>query len=168
MTAEQLVSWYRSKAGTGATPSVPVEELARLYIEEGRVEGVAGDLAFVQAMIETGWLRFSARVPGAFNNFAGLMAYDGQTGAASFPTAQLGVRAHIQFLRAYGDAQVTADTLADPPVSPRWTVVLPAVRGIAPSWADFGNGVWASAPAYATLIDAMYRGLAAQAGVSVK
>jgi hypothetical protein len=168
MTADQLVAWYRSKEILGATPTVPVEELARLYLEEGRIAGVAGDLAFVQAVVETGWFRFSERVPGSFNNFAGIGAFDGQTGAASFPTAQLGVRAHVQLLRAYADPVVTAGTLGAPPVSPRWEPLARWIDGRAPLWSDFGNGVWATSPDYAPLIDRVYRDLAAHAGVRVK
>ena len=50
-------------------------------------EGVAGDLAFAQSIIETGYFNFSARVLPSYNNFSGLGAVDGGTGAATFATA---------------------------------------------------------------------------------
>lgn len=168
VTADQLVAWFRSKRTSGYAASVPVDELARLYLEEGRASGVAGDLAFVQAVLETGWFRFSDRVPGSFNNFAGIGAHDGGTGAAAFGSARLGVRAHVQFLRAYADPHVTVATLGHPPVSPRWAAIADWVNGKAPLWSQFGNGTWASSAEYAPLIDRLYRDLAAHAGVRVK
>jgi hypothetical protein len=168
LSAEQLAAWYRSKKIVGATPTVTVDVLARLYIEEGFRAGVAGDIAFAQAMVETGWLRFSARVPGSYNNFAGIGAYDGGTGAASFATAQLGVRAHIQLLRAYADPYVTEATLGAPPVATNWKSIANWVDGKAPLWSNFGNGTWATSPDYAPLLDKLYRDAAAHAGVTVK
>jgi hypothetical protein len=166
MNAAQLAAWYRSKRITDATATVTVEELAKMYIEEGAAEGIAGDIAFVQAMLETGWLRFSTRVPGSFNNFAGIGAVDGGTTANAFPTARIGVRAQIQHLRAYADPWVTPQKLAYPLESPRFHLVTP--KGKAPLWSDFGNGVWATDAGYAGKIDSLYRNLAAHAGVRVK
>ena len=92
VTAAELANWYRSKGKTnGAT--VDIDTLAALFINEGAAEGVAGDLAFAQSIVETGYFGFSSRVPGSFNNFSGLGAVDGGTGAAQFPDAQTGVRA---------------------------------------------------------------------------
>ncbi len=108
LSAAQLVNWFSRRqpqpAGVyGATE--PVETLATYFIEEGSLEGVAGDVAFVQSIIETGWFRFSGAVPGSKNNFAGIGAVDSSPGdAASFPDARTGVRAQIQHLRAYADA----------------------------------------------------------------
>jgi hypothetical protein len=87
VSAAQLVAWYESKRISGARPAVPVATLAALFIEEGRIEGVAGDLAFVQAMVETGWLRHSDRVPPHFFNYSGIGAVDSGVGAARFPNA---------------------------------------------------------------------------------
>lgn len=166
VTAAQLAAWFRSKRIPDARPPVPVEELAGYYIEEGRAEGVAGDRAFVQAMIETGWLRFSPRVPPASNNFAGMGAVDGGTTALSFPSARIGVRAQIQHLRAYADPAATPGRLRNPLVSPRFDLVRP--KGKAPLWSQFGNGVWATDPDYAGKVDRLYGQLCAFSGVRVK
>lgn len=168
MTAAQLTAWYNSKRITGATPTVPVATLAQYYIDEGRAEGVAGDLAFTQAMIETGWLRFSQRVPGSFNNFAGIGAVDGGTSASSFPDARTGVRAHVQYLKAYATRNVTRASFANPIASPRLATVMTWVSGRATMWTQMGNGNWATDPNYATMIDSVYRNLARFSGVKVK
>ena len=158
LSASQLVNWFSRRqpqpAGVyGATE--PIAALAVYFIEEGALEGVAGDVAFVQSIIETGWFRFSGAVPGSKNNFAGIGAVDANPGeAASFPDARTGVRAQIQHLRAYADATAVACTMPPlhaPCVDPRFALVTP--KGRAPFWNQFGNGVWATAPTYGNDIE---------------
>jgi hypothetical protein len=156
-TAADLAGWFHSKGSPGRA-TVPVEQLAQMFIEEGVAEGVAGDLAFVQAMVETGWLRFSGRMPRHFNNFSGLGATDRGSGAAAFPDARTGVRAQVQHLRAYADPLVHPEHLAHPLVDPRFHLV---ARGSAPTWAHFGNGRWASDPHYARKIQQLHDDLLA-------
>ncbi len=158
-TASQMASWFYSK-GSGGFASVPVEQLAQHFIDEGAAEGVAGDLAFVQAMVETGWLRFSNRMPWYNNNFSGIGAVDGGSGSAAFPSAQIGVRAQIQHLLAYADPSANVSGLHNPLVDPRFTLVTP---GIAPSWNHFGNGVWATDPSYSSKILSLHNELLAWA-----
>lgn len=154
VTAAELANWYRSKGKTnGAT--VDIDTLAALFINEGAAEGVAGDVAFAQSIVETGYFGFSSRVPGSFNNFSGLGAVDGGTGAAQFPDAQTGVRAQIQHLRAYADPKVTVANLANPLVDPRFNLVSP--KGKAPNWEQFGGGIWASDPAYSGKVLGIYQ-----------
>ena len=62
LSASQLVNWFnrRQPQPTGVYGATePVEALVAYFIEEGAREGVAGDVAFVQSIIETGWFRFS-------------------------------------------------------------------------------------------------------------
>jgi hypothetical protein len=164
VTAADLANFFRSK-GKVSKATVSIDELAKLYIEEGAAEGVAGDLAFAQSIIETGWFVGSARVPPSFNNFSGLGAVDGGSGAAAFPSARIGVRAQIQHLRAYADPKVTTSTLANPNVDPRFHLVLP--KGKARTWEQFGNGIWASAPDYAAKVLGIHRQIVAFAGTTV-
>ena len=156
VTAEQLTAWFESKRITGARPTVPVDQLAAIFIAEGQREGVTGDVAFVQSMIETGWLRFpdSGQVRASDNNFAGLGAVDGGSHPATFADATTGVRAQIQHLRAYADPTVSAATLHAPLVDPRFALVSP--KGKAPNWSQFGSGIWASSPTYGSQITALY------------
>lgn len=152
VTAGQMAGWFHTKS-SGGSATTPVEWLAYFFLTEGEAEGVAGDVAFVQAMVETGWLRFSARMPRESNNFSGIGAVDGGTGAAWFPTAQVGVRAQIQHLKAYADPSAHPATLANPLVDPRFHLV---AKGIAPTWEGFGNGVWASDRGYSSKISRLY------------
>jgi hypothetical protein len=167
VTPQQLAAWYHSRAPAGYAVSVPVETLTRYFIAEGRADGVAGDLAFVQSLIETGWFRFGGQVTPQHNNFGGIGACDGGfCTVASFPTAQIGVRAQVQHLRAYADPGVTKSNLAYPLESPRFDLVQP--KGRAPLWENMGGidpihgGVnWASDPEYSVKILNLYRELLA-------
>ena len=63
--AAQLVAWFneRTPRPSGAyRATVPVETLARIFVEEGAIEGVTGDVAFAQSIVETGWFRFAGTV----------------------------------------------------------------------------------------------------------
>jgi hypothetical protein len=158
--AGQLAAWFNGRqprpAGTyGATE--PVENLAQYYIEEGAAEGVAGDVAFVQSVVETGWFRFSGTVPGWMNNFAGIGASDTNPNPAVFPDARTGARAQIQHLRAYADPGAYAcavPPLHNPCVDPRFALVVP--KGKATTWNQMGNGNWATSSTYATTILTLY------------
>jgi hypothetical protein len=131
--------------------------MARLFVEEGAAEGVTGDVAFMQSVVETGWFRFSGSIPAASNNFAGIGATDTNPAPAVFADARTGVRAQIQHLRAYADPAALACTV--PPlhnacVDPRFDLVVP--KGKAPTWNQMGNGNWATASTYASSILRLY------------
>ncbi|MFM8303063.1 MAG: glucosaminidase domain-containing protein [Actinomycetota bacterium] len=150
LTFDEMVAWFDAVASKPTyRASVPIRDLVTYYVEEGRAEGVRGDIAFAQSIIETGY--FSSYIAQTKNNFAGIGAAntDPIGGAATFPDARSGVRAQIQHLRAYADA--TATTCAQPPlhnpcIDPRFNLVSP--KGKAPTWNQFGNGVWATDPYY--------------------
>ena len=162
LSAGQIVAWFNGRQpqppGVYAATE-PVEALAFYFVEEGRMEGVTGDVAFVQGIVETGWFRFSGAVPAWKNNFAGIGAVDSNPGeAAAFPDARTGVRAQIQHLRAYADpGAVTCSVppLANPCVDPRFHLVVP--KGRAPFWNQLGGGNWATAPTYGADILTRYR-----------
>lgn len=86
-TASQMAAFCLSKNASPQLPSCTVEELARMFIEEGEAEGVRGDVAFAQSLHETGYFKFGGIVLPSQNNYAGIGALNGNaTGqAASFP-----------------------------------------------------------------------------------
>jgi hypothetical protein len=158
--AARLARWFHGRQpqpGGTYNATVPVETLAQLFVEEGAAEGVKGDVAFVQSIVETGWFRFGGSVPAWKNNFAGLGATDTNPSPASFPDARTGVRAQIQHLRAYADPGATvcaAPPLHRPCVDPRFGLVSP--KGKAPTWNQMGNGNWATSSTYASSILRLY------------
>lgn len=160
LTPLQLWAWFTGRSPQPAGPygaSVDAATLAHYYVEEGNAEGVAGDVAFVQGIVETGWYRFTGSVPAWKNNFAGIGATDTNPAPAAFPDARTGVRAQIQHLRAYGDAGASwcaIPPLHNPCVDPRFNLVAP--KGKAPTWNVMGNGNWASSTTYASTILRLY------------
>lgn len=157
LTPAQLSAWFVAKMPPGYRATVDVATLATLFVSEGAAEGVRGDLAFIQGIVETGWYRFTGSVPPTHNNFAGIGATDSGGAPAAFPDARTGVRAQIQHLRAYADATATTCTvppLANPCVDPRFHLVSP--KGKAPTWNQMGNGNWASSSTYSTTILTLY------------
>lgn len=115
-------------------------ELPEIYLYEGYVEGVRGDIAFCQAMKETGFWTFGGIAQPEWNNPCGLgvtgkKKTDGTYEHCEFESLQLGVRAHIQHLKAYGSKK----DLCQKKVDHRFTLVK---RGICPRWIDL-NGKWA-------------------------
>jgi hypothetical protein len=162
LDAAHLAAWFRNRQpqpGGTYQAGVPLDTLVRHFIEEGAAEGVTGDVAFAQSVLETGWFRFGGAVPAWKNNFAGIGAVNADPGAAaSFPDARTGVRAQIQHLRAYADPSATAcasPPLHNPCVDPRFHLVVP--KGKAPAWNDLGSGNWATAPDYGRDILRLYQ-----------
>ena len=82
LSASQLARWYNSVRG-GIPPKVPalhnsITALAQTFVDEGRRDGVRGDIAFVQSILETGWFSYAgSQIPPDANNFAGINAFDG-------------------------------------------------------------------------------------------
>jgi N-acetylmuramoyl-L-alanine amidase len=89
-------------------------DLPRLYREEATIEGVNYDIAFSQMCIETEYLRFGGTISLTQNNFAGLGTAGGEAVSASFPSARIGVRAHIQHLKAYASTEPIVQEIVDP------------------------------------------------------
>lgn len=169
LSASQIAAWVdgRQPRPPGAwAATVPLETMAQYFVEEGAAEGVTGDVAFMQSVVETGWFRFSGSIPASHNNFAGIGATDVNPAPAIFPDARTGVRAQIQHLRAYADPAAltcTVPPLHNPCVDPRFHLVLP--KGKAPTWNQMGNGNWASASTYAGSILSLYTEALAFSGV---
>jgi hypothetical protein len=132
-------------------------DLPKLYREEATIEGVNYDIAFSQACVETDFLRFGGDLKPSQNNFGGLGDVGGAPDGATFPSARLGVRAHIQQLKAYA----SLEPLVQEQVSPRFRFV---TRGIAPL-VDQLSGRWAADLQYGDRILAVIRRLYESAGL---
>lgn len=151
LTGAQMAAWIRSQ---GYHPSIQtsIDDLASTYIQEGNDENVRGDVAFAQAVVETGGFEAAPD-----NNYAGMGWCDSCSSGTSFPTPRDGVRAQIQHLLNYADPNSRASQLHHPP-SPYWYGMGPATaannfdnffaKGWAPTWEQMGHGNWATDPNY--------------------
>lgn len=158
VTASQLANFY--KAMNKKYPSYysqndkeakTIEDFCKIYIEECKKEGVRVEVAFAQAMVETGYLSFGGDVDISQYNFAGMGATGNGVKGNSFSTVRLGIRAQVQHLKCYA----STDKLNGDRVDPRWGEWL---RGKAPyvEWLSipnnpYGTG-WAGSATYAEVI----------------
>lgn len=136
-TAEQMAKILLEK---NPKPKIfiPALEYCQLFLDEGHIENIKGDVAFCQAMKETGWLRFGGQVLPEQNNFSGIGATNNSPvgKGAWFKDAKEGIRAQIQHLKAYANTEPIVSKIN---VDPRFHLVK---RGVAPNWTDL-NGRWA-------------------------
>ncbi len=160
----QIAAWYASTGAASRSPT-PVARIAELFVEEGTAQGVRGDLAFAQAMLETGHLRYGGQVVPADNNFGGIGACDSCERGLRFPDPETGIRAHIQHLWAYASPTADPAALARPVVDARFANVRPPGR--APLWEMMGNGNWATSTTYAPKVLAIWRAMLTFNGVPV-
>lgn len=146
VTAQELADFFITQ-----NPSIDREEIkqmAALYVYEGLEEGVNYALAFCQMCLETGYLRFGNLVTPEMHNYCGLGAMDAEHPGEMFPTMQLGIRAHIQHLQAYGttEDQKLKKELVDPRYS--WVHKTKFTQDL---WGL--SGTWATDPEYANKIN---------------
>jgi hypothetical protein len=127
-----MVSYYKKNATYPDyyknSDAPTIEAFVQIYIEECKAEGVKAEVAFAQAMNETGFLRFGGLVHIEDYNFAGIGATDSSSGRsiAQFKSVRLGVRAQVQHLKAYA---TTSPLNNKETVDPRFNLV---TRGSAP------------------------------------
>lgn len=162
LSAGQLAAFV-VRSGHEPRATVPIHELAAMFLEEGAAEGVRGDVAFAQSILETGWFTFpdGGMVRPGDNNFAGIGACDTCERGYAFPSARAGVRAQIQLLRTYADADVDAGTFAHAALLPGALGL--GFRGDVRTWWELG-GRWATGPGYGDRLYAIYRQMVGEAG----
>ena len=136
--------------------------IAEAFIAMGERYGIRGDVALCQAVLETGWFRFSGgtAVTPEQHNYCGMGVVKGGVRGATFDTIDQGVEAMLQHLYAY----CTKDDLP-PDVTlhdPRFRLV---ERGCAPSWEDLSMR-WAMNPNYGNDILRIYNSLLVSQGLT--
>ena len=119
VTANNLAMYFKRKNGVYPTfyknsDAPTIEKFCQIYVEESKAEGIKVEVAFMQAMVETGWLKFGGAVQISQYNFAGIGALDGGAQGATFKTIREGVRAQIQHLKAYANEKPLNNTQVDP------------------------------------------------------
>lgn len=146
-TLSQMVKYYKANnkypSFYSNSDAPTVEAFCQMYLDECAAEGVKADVAFCQAMKETGFLKYPGTVKIEQFNFAGIGATDSGDTPNSFSSVREGIRAQVQHLKAYA----SYEPLNNPCVDPRFKYV---TRGTAPyvEWLGinenpYGKG-WAS------------------------
>lgn len=119
--------------------TVSANELVNYFYIEAMDEGIRPDVAFAQALHETGYFKYGGDVVPLQNNYCGLgTSGDGEQGAWFF-SAQVGVRAQIQHLLGYASTEPPKKEIVDP----RYNLLKNSKNfGRAKTWTEL-NGKWA-------------------------
>jgi Mannosyl-glycoprotein endo-beta-N-acetylglucosaminidase len=150
----QLIMFLKTRNAEGLTRFA---ELPRLYREEAYIEGVNHDIAFAQMCVETRFLTFGGVAQPDHNNFGGLGSAHADATGQSFLDPRIGVRAHVQHLKAYA----STEPLVQKSVDPRFQRVR---RGIAPTVESLSRR-WSAEPRYHTKIMAIVQQVYESAGL---
>ncbi len=112
ITSEKRLAEFLYKHNKTISPD-SAGKIASLYIKEATSEGVNYDVAFAQMCLETGFLKFGGDVNKTQNNFCGLGVTGNGNKGLSFPSVQMGIRAHIQHLKAYASTEKLNNGIVD-------------------------------------------------------
>ena len=119
VTVDQMIAYFKASKKTypedvmGKGGAATIRDFCQIYYEEAAAEGIKAEVAFVQAMKETGWLQFTGVVKADQYNFAGMGATGNGVSGESFKDVREGVRAQIQHLKAYGSTKSLNQTCVD-------------------------------------------------------
>ncbi|MHB7979483.1 N-acetylmuramoyl-L-alanine amidase [Clostridium sporogenes] len=132
LTQDQAFNYFRTRNSEKSDQAV--KNFISIVWQEANLEGIKPDVAFMQIMKETNFLRFTGDVKECQNNFAGIGATGGGVSGAYFKDTRTGVRAVVQHLKAY----CSTEGLRTSCVDPRFTYVK---RGISPyvEWLGIGE-----------------------------
>jgi len=158
VTVNQMMAYYKANASYpsyyAGSDAPTLKKFCELYLDECETEGVRAEVAFIQAMKETNFLRYGGDVQISQYNFAGLGATGGGVRGESFASVQIGIRAQVQHLKAYASTEPLVNACVDG----RFKYV---TRGCAPyvEWLGInenpaGKG-WATDKGYGTSILSM-------------
>jgi hypothetical protein len=157
LTPTELASWFDYEGYVDLT-SAPIQQLASWYIQYGQQEGVRGDVAFAQAVLETGG--FSSPDAVDLSNFAGIGHCDTCSSGWAFPSPSGGVLGQIQLLRIF--AASSPGPAKPGPVLPALTPARQFETGCC-STVESLTGVWATDPTYGSQILTIYAQMLAYA-----
>lgn len=159
-TVDKMVAYFNQKTGgnyqaayeSADEKQIPnITAFCKLAYDEANAEGVRAEVLFAQAMLETGWLQFGGDVKPDQYNFGGIGATGNGVTGNGFTTAQNGLRAQVQHLKAYASTA----PLVNAKVDPRFDYV---TRGSATT-IDGLSGKWAADPEYGNKIKEIMNGL---------
>jgi hypothetical protein len=154
LDAQQLAGWFNAEGYVDFTATT-VKQLASWYLQVGATEGVRGDVAFAQAVLETGG--FSSPDAVGLNNYAGIGHCDTCPSGWAFPSPHAGVIGQLQLLRIFADAGAPPRG-APAPALPALVPARQGRRGCCATWESL-TGVWATDPSYGAQILSLYEGM---------
>ena len=158
-TATQMANYFTAKGGkypySGNSVAPTIKDFCQIYIDECKAEGVKAEVAFAQAMMETGFLRFGGDVKKEQYNFAGLGATGNGASGNGFESIRIGIRAQVQHLKAYASKESLKQTCVDGRYQYVTKGVAPYVEWLGQKENPNGKG-WATAVNYGYNIVNLY------------
>ena len=158
-TASQMANYFTAKGGKypySDNKDVPtIKDFCQIYIDECKVEGVKAEVAFAQAMMETGFLRFGGDVKKEQYNFAGLGATGNGASGNGFKSIRIGIRAQVQHLKAYASKENLKQACVDGRYNYVTKGVSPYVEWLGQKESPTGAG-WATGANYGYNIVNLY------------
>ena len=106
-------------------------------------------------MMETGFLKFGGDVKKDQYNFAGIGAVGGGASGAKFDSIRIGIRAHVQHLKAYASKEALKQSVVDPRFQYVKRGSAEYVQWLGQKENPNGYG-WATAPNYGNNIVKLY------------
>ena len=120
VTVSQMVKYYNTyssidypSAALTKGGAADIETFCKIIKEEADAENMKADVVFIQAMLETGYLKFGGDVKISQFNFAGLGATGNGVAGNSFKDVRTGIRAQVQHLKAYANKEALKNTCID-------------------------------------------------------
>lgn len=107
VTVEQLIDYFNDSGENYPTEELSkggadsIETFCQMYYDEATAEDIRPEVAFAQAMKETGFLQYGGDASIKQFNFAGIGTTGNGVPGNSYPNVQTGIRAQIQHLKAY-------------------------------------------------------------------
>ena len=158
-TASQMANYFTAKGGKypySDNKDVPtIKDFCQIYIDECKVEGVKAEVAFAQAMMETGFFRFGGDVKKEQYNFAGLGATGNGASGNGFKSIRIGIRAQVQHLKAYASKENLKQACVDGRYNYVTKGVSPYVEWLGQKESPTGAG-WATGANYGYNIVNLY------------
>lgn len=158
-TASQMANYFIAKGGkypySGNSVAPTIKDFCQIYIDECKAEGVKAEVAFAQAMMETGFLRFGGDVKKEQYNFAGLGATGNGASGNGFESIRIGIRAQVQHLKAYASKESLKQKCVDGRYQDVTKGVAPYVEWLGQKENPNGKG-WATAVNYGYNIVNLY------------
>ena len=158
VTGSQLANFYKSMNKTYPSyyaqndkEAKTLEDFCNIYVEECKNEGVRVEVAFAQAMLETGYLSFSGDVDITQYNFAGMGATGNGVKGNYYDSVRIGIRAQIQHLKCYASTEALNGARVDQRWDDRLRGKAPYVEWLSIPNNPYGTG-WAGSATYADSI----------------
>ena len=119
VSVQEMVDYFNRSGRTypaaalAAGGADSIETFCQIYYEEATAEGVRPEVAYVQAMKETGFLQYGGDASIEQYNFAGIGTTGNGVPGNSYADVRTGILAQVQHLKAYATTEPLNEACVD-------------------------------------------------------